>query len=171
MSKCKKGTVEAPIPPAVLAESEEQKNSIAELTKSRRYTLYETINEENLDNYHKISCRPITKRAEDDMELISDIVTWGERYLHHWKKGIYKCSRCLTPLYSSQDKYKGPCIWPSFRQPIEEDSISKSRVYPYNKYEVAVDEVYCGKCDLFIGHRFEDARAKGDIHPDAHWRH
>lgn len=165
------GTAEAPIPPARAAESKEQWASIAEKSKNARYSLYETVTEENLENYHKISCRPITKRAEDDMELVSDVVSWGERYLHHWKKGTYKCSRCLIPLYGSTDKYKGPCVWPSFRKSIEEESIAKSRVSPYNKYEVAVDEIYCGNCHLFIGHRFEDAGSKGDTHPDAHWRH
>lgn len=165
------GTEEKPIPPATLATTEFQLGSIAELTKSRRYRLYEEITESNLENYHKISVRPITKCAEDDMELVSDIITWGERYLHNWKNGTYKCSRCRTPLYSSNDKYHGPCVWPSFRKPITELAISKSRVHPYNKYTVAVDEVYCGTCDLFLGHRFEDARAKGDTHPEAHWRH
>ena len=32
-------------------------------------------------------------------------------------------------------------------------------------------EVYCGGCELFLGHRFEDAREKGDVHPRAQWRH
>jgi len=44
-------------------------------------------------------------------------------------------------------------------------------VKPYNNYSVTVKEVYCGNCDLFIGHQFEDAKDKGDKHPNAHWRH
>jgi peptide-methionine (R)-S-oxide reductase len=159
------------VPPAKEATTKEQKSSIAELFKWKKYSLYESINEENLTNYHKISCRPITKKAEDDMELVSDVVTWGERYLHHWEEGIYICSRCSTPLYSSNNKYKGPCIWPSFRKPVSEIAVSTQKVYPYNKYIVTVKEVYCGKCDLFIGHQFEDAKEKGDTSPEAHWRH
>ncbi len=171
------------VPPAKEATTAEQFSSIAELPKEKKYSLYERITEEDLINYHRISCRPITKKAEDDMELVSDIITWGERYLHHWGKGIYFCSRCRIPLYSSEDKYKGPCIWPSFRQPIAEvfpDSVQSSpkpigistkQVYPYNKYTVVVKEVYCGGCNLFVGHQFEDGRAKGDTHPDARWRH
>jgi len=105
------------------------------------------------------------------MELVSDIVTWGERYLYHWERGTYCCSRCMNPLYQSNDKYRGPCIWPSFRKPLTILAISTTQVYPYNKYIVVVKEVYCGKCDLFIGHQFEDAKARGDTHPEAHWRH
>jgi peptide-methionine (R)-S-oxide reductase len=159
------------VPPANEATTENQLNSIAELSKWKKFALYENVTEDNLQMYHNISCRPITKRAEDDMELVSDIVTWGERYLHHWEEGIYCCSRCLTPLYSSLAKYRGPCIWPSFREPITPLNVSTQTVFPYNKYTVTVKEVYCGGCDLFIGHQFEDAKAKGDVHPEAHWRH
>jgi peptide-methionine (R)-S-oxide reductase len=154
-----------------VATTADQLASLAEWSKAKKYARYELITEENLTSYHHISCRPITKTAEDDMELVSDIVTWGERYLQHWDSGVYECSRCFTPLYRSEDKYKGPCVWPSFRKPITELSVSARQVFPYNRYQVTVKEVYCAECDLFIGHQFEDARAKGDMHPEAHWRH
>lgn len=169
----KEDPIQDAVPPARFATNPSQLASIAELPKQTKYAIYERIFiEENLKYYHDISCRPITKKAEDDMELVSDIVTWGERYLHHFEKGVYVCSRCSNPLYSSEDKYKGPCIWPSFRKAISENSnaISMTKVYPYNKYTVAVKELYCGKCDLFIGHQFEDGREKGDTHPEARYR-
>ena len=159
------------VPPAKKAETEGQKASFAELSHRRKYAKYENITLENLTNYHKISCRPITTAAEDDMELVSDIVTWGEMYLHHWEEGVYCCSRCKQKLYQSCDKYRGPCVWPSFRKPIEDGAVSTTTVAPYNKYTCVVKEVYCGKCELFIGHQFEDARLKGDHHPESQWRH
>ena len=164
-------TLSDSIPPALYAESDQQKASLAELNRVKKYSKYEHVTLENKDNYHKVSCRPITKLAEDDMELLSDIVTWGEMYLHHFDVGVYHCSRCNNALYSSIDKYRGPCVWPSFRKPISSGAISTTQVFPYNKYNVVVKEVYCGKCDLFIGHQFEDAKEKGDTHPLAHWRH
>lgn len=69
------------------------------------------------------------------------------------------------------DKFVGPCVWPSFRRAIRDDAISSACVFPYNNYVCEVREVYCGKCDLFIGHQFADAKEKGDSHPDACWRH
>ena len=36
----------------------------------------------------------------------------------------------------------------------------------YNNYTCTVKEAYCGKCDLFLGHMFEDAVEKGDTSPD-----
>jgi peptide-methionine (R)-S-oxide reductase len=105
------------------------------------------------------------------MELISDLITWGERYLNHWKSGSYCCSRCQNPVYSSDDKWKGPCVWPSFRKPIDEKSIHTRVIENYNSYTCTVKEVYCGNCRLFLGHQFEDGVIKGDDHNDAHWRH
>ena len=158
-------------PPALKAETIAQKESVAELRKRAKYTKYESVTLENRSVYHRVSCRPITKTAEDDMELLSDIVTWGEMYLHHWKEGVYSCSRCNNPLYRSNDKYRGPCVWPSFRKPIHDNAITAVTVSPYNSYTVTVKEVYCSKCDLFVGHQFQDGRIKGDTHPDACWRH
>jgi peptide-methionine (R)-S-oxide reductase len=160
--------------PCLFASNKNQLNSLAEKYKEhklKKYSLYEDITLDNLTNYHLISCRPITKKAEDDMELVSDIITWGELYLNNWNKGIYKCSRCNHKLYSSDDKWKGPCVWPSFRNPIDNESISTTIVYPYNNYKVIVKEVYCNKCNLFIGHQFEDGKEKGDDHQNARWRH
>ena len=166
------------------AITEIQKKSIAELPIGKRYALYESVTPDNLMNYHRISCKPITVKAENDMELVSDLLGWGERYLHHWQKGIYYCSRCLMPLYKSSEKYNGPCVWPSFRREIStrhqqggattlRANTSTATVSGYNSYpeSVTVKEVYCSGCDLFIGHQFDDARAKGDMHEDALWRH
>ncbi|RYY82016.1 hypothetical protein EON63_14225 [archaeon] len=160
------------VPPDKFATNENQLASIAELPNTTKYPLYEEVCfTGKLDNYFKVSCYPITKKAEDDLELLSDIVTWGEKYLHHWELGTYRCAQCQHPLYSSLDKYKGPCVWPSFRGPARADSLHIRKVYPYNKYTVSVYEVYCNKCKLFIGHQFDDARDKGDVHPGARWRH
>lgn len=137
------------------------------------------------------------------MELLSDLVTWGEKYLHHFPEtvmnsscgpraagaathretegthtlntpaGHYLCARCLHPLYHSRDKWVGPCRWASFRSPALPGAASL-RLIPvggYNKYSCQVFEVHCGKCDLFIGHQFEDGKEKGDSHPAARWRH
>ena len=158
-------------PAAVEAATEMQKQSLAELRKSQKFALYEMIDHSNRENYFKISCRPITENAENDMELISDIVTWGEEYLHHWEEGVYRCSRCLRSVYSSGAKWVGPCVWPSFRAPITNDAISTTQLSVYKSYDVVVKEVYCGGCSLFLGHQFEDGKRKGDRHPDARWRH
>jgi len=159
--------------PAVQAVTPAQRASISHAVTDRvtKEALFSEVTLENRANYFRVSCRPITKRAEDDMELLSDLSTWGERFLHCWQPGTYVCARCARPLYGSRDKWSGPCPWPSWRKPVSPDAISETWLAEYNHYACAVAEVYCGGCDLFLGHKFEDARGKGDAHPDAHWRH
>ena len=99
--------------PATSATNASQRASLAELPKLRRLALYEDANE-NRSIYHDVSCKPITEKAEADMELLSDIFTQGETFLHHFTHGTYKCSRCHNKLFASKDKWKGPCVWPSF---------------------------------------------------------
>jgi peptide-methionine (R)-S-oxide reductase len=164
-----------PRPPAQIAENASQLASLAELRQSKKWALFER-SEGDRSVYHQVSCRPITKKAEDDMELLSDIFTWGEEYLNHWESGLYLCSRCDNVLFSSVDKWRGPCVWPSFRCGYQTESNSNTtldlvEVYPYNKYSVTVKEVYCAQCDLFVGHGFQDGIEKGDVSPHATgWR-
>ena len=153
--------------PCEIAENESQKGSLAELPQSKRWPIYER-SEGSHEVYHQVSCYPITKRAEDDMELLSDIWTWGEEFKMHFDDGNYLCSRCSKSLFRSSSKWNGPCVWPSFRE-VNKENVKLREVAPYNNYDVAVMEVYC-ECDLFIGHGFEDGKAKGDTHPDARWR-
>jgi len=132
----------------------------------KKWARYETVSLAERGAYFEVSCRPITKRAEDDMELLSDLVTWGERFTDHWQLGVYQCARCRRPLYSSRDKYSGPCRWPSWRRPLD-GGVSTADVRGYGDYVCAVRELYCADCDLFLGHMFHDASLRGQ----PAWRH
>lgn len=57
--------------PVRVATTKEQRDSLAELPKAKRYALYESITEEDLSSYHNISCQPITINAENDMVTMS----------------------------------------------------------------------------------------------------
>lgn len=153
--------------PCEEAVTESQKQSLAEQWK--KYAVYER-SEGSHEVYHQISCKPITKVAENDMEVFSDVWTWKEEYLDHFEDGQYNCSRCSNALFTSANKWRGPCVWPSFRNPVHEN-VDLCEVVGYNGYTIKVVEVYCAKCDLFVGHGFEDGVAKGDTHPEARWRY
>jgi len=60
-----------PGPPARDATNASQLASIAELPKAKKYAFYETLTEDNLDPFLKVSCYPITVKAEDDMVSLS----------------------------------------------------------------------------------------------------
>ena len=71
------------------------RGDILELSQRQRYALYEDVarcwdcpealrDVDDREAYFALSRRPITKVAEDEMELISDVVSQGELYLHHF---------------------------------------------------------------------------------------
>ena len=153
----------------LVATTPAQRASLAEEKTCVKYARYFHLSLVHRDPYFAVSCRPITAKAEDDMEMLSDLVTCGEQHTHNFAPGRYVCARCSLPLYDSADKWKGPCVWPSFRRSTHHCCCSD--VTGYNNYTCRVSEIYCAGCDLFVGHRFEDGRQKGDTHPEARWRH
>jgi peptide-methionine (R)-S-oxide reductase len=73
---------------------------------------------------------------------------------HDYKgKGIYKCVCCGNELFISDTKYNSGTGWPSFWQPIKEDSVAyKTDVSFFMKRT----EVLCNACDAHLGHVFDD---------------
>jgi hypothetical protein len=62
-------------PPARRATNQSQLESIAELPKRKKYTIFETLTEDFYEPYHRVSCFPITVKAEDDMVSSMKICT------------------------------------------------------------------------------------------------
>lgn len=140
----------------------EQLASLAEQPKRVKWPRYESVTLANREAYFAASCAPITKISEDDMELLSDVFSElnDDGFGFFWEEGSYYCARCALPLFHSVDKWKGPCRWASFRRCTS--NVRLRAVYDYNNYTCATEEAYCEGCQLFIGHRFQDALAKGD---------
>lgn len=76
----------------------------------------------------------------------------GEYYDNH-ENGIYCCSACSLPLFSSGDKYDSGSGWPSFTKPIEDSNISFSFDSSHNMERI---EAHCARCEGHLGHLFED---------------
>ena len=85
-------------------------------------------------------------------------------------RGGHAGARGARRLYAAHHKWSGPGLWRSWRRDLP-GAARHAPVQGYNGYVVDVPELYCGGCDLFLGHAFADARDKGDAHPDARWRH
>lgn len=156
--------------PCIEATNDSQRASLANQKRRVKWPRYEEIGAGDLQSYFEASCFPITLAAEDDMELLSELFT-GESLCSEFGRGIFRCARCSRPLYSSEQKWVGPCRWASFRASVSDNSLLERPVEGYNGYMVKVSEVYCGGCELFIGHAFADGKDKGDRHPEAHYRH
>ena len=58
------------------------------------------------------------------------------RLLHNKRDGVYHCLICDAPLFHSETKYDSGCGWPSFYEPVSEESIR------YQSFQLWL-EVWC----------------------------
>ena len=92
--------------------------------------------------YFEVSCKPITVKAEDDMEMLSDLVTWGEQFTDFFEPGLYR-ARCGTGIYST--RISGKVLRLAFlRKAVQKDSRSQTATFidvaGYNQYQCRVSE-------------------------------
>lgn len=75
------------------------------------------------------------------------------KYYDHYDPGIYVCSGCGTPLFSSETKYKSGSGWPSYWQPINKNNVDLKED---RSLFMVRTEVRCAACDAHLGHVFND---------------
>ena len=75
------------------------------------------------------------------------------KYYAQKEKGIYVCAGCGAELFSSDAKFDSGSGWPSFWEPLEEESIQTKED---NSFFMRRTEVLCSQCDGHLGHVFED---------------
>ena len=75
------------------------------------------------------------------------------RLLHNKRDGVYRCIVCDTPLFNSQSKYDSGCGWPSFYEPVNENSIRYLTDLSHGMERI---EIRCSHCDAHLGHVFPD---------------
>lgn len=68
--------------------------------------------------------------------------------------GIYHCICCGNPLFTSDTKYDSGTGWPSFWEPVSQDSIATKK--DFSIFFMPRTEVLCSKCDAHLGHVFDD---------------
>ncbi|NNL11856.1 MAG: peptide-methionine (R)-S-oxide reductase MsrB, partial [Pseudomonadales bacterium] len=78
------------------------------------------------------------------------------KYNEHKAEGIYRCSCCAAPLFSSAEKYDSGSGWPSFYQAAEPANVQQRSDGSHGMQRV---EVICAQCDAHLGHVFNDGPA------------
>jgi peptide-methionine (R)-S-oxide reductase len=74
-------------------------------------------------------------------------------YNNNKADGIYRCVCCGNELFTADTKFDSGTGWPSFWQPVREDSV----VYKTDiSFFMKRTEVLCGACDAHLGHVFDD---------------
>jgi len=72
--------------------------------------------------------------------------------LHEKRDGIFSCSGCGRPLFSSDTKYESGTGWPSFYRPID-GAIDTTTDTSHGMTRI---EVHCANCGGHLGHVFPD---------------
>jgi peptide-methionine (R)-S-oxide reductase len=75
------------------------------------------------------------------------------KYVNHKGDGVYACVVCDKDLFRSETKYDSGSGWPSFWQPVDEQSVTTRRDVSHGMIR---DELLCAGCGAHLGHVFED---------------
>jgi len=75
------------------------------------------------------------------------------KYYGFNEKGEYVCVCCGNRLFSSEAKFDCGTGWPSFWQPLEQQSIATA---VDNSLSTTRTEVLCSRCGAHLGHVFKD---------------
>ncbi|GGI57767.1 peptide-methionine (R)-S-oxide reductase MsrB [Winogradskyella haliclonae] len=106
---------------------------------------------------------PITKTDSEWKNQLSDIQYYVLREAgterpftsplnKNYKKGVYHCAACDTPLFKSEHKFDSGTGWPSFDREIK-GNVAFSTDY---KIGYARTEEHCATCGGHLGHVFND---------------
>ncbi|ACU63461.1 peptide-methionine (R)-S-oxide reductase MsrB [Chitinophaga pinensis] len=71
-------------------------------------------------------------------------------------KGTYYCAVCGNKLFRSDAKFASSCGWPSFFEPVRENSVIYKDDNSYGMHRI---EVECARCNSHLGHIFDDGPA------------
>lgn len=69
------------------------------------------------------------------------------------RDGIYTCAGCGQELFSSATRFDSGTGWPSYTEPIDDDTVGTREDMSTGQMRV---EVHCGKCSGHLGHVFPD---------------
>lgn len=75
------------------------------------------------------------------------------KYLHNEQKGMYYCTVCKNPLFSSETKFESGTGWPSFYDVIKKGNVKLEEDISLGMQRT---EVLCANCGAHLGHMFND---------------
>ena len=94
--------------------------------------------------------------SDDEYRITREAGTepaFSGKYYNNKDTGVYHCTCCGEPLFSSSEKYDSGSGWPSFYKPTEGVALDEAKDSSHGMTRI---EVRCPKCDAHLGHVFED---------------
>lgn len=70
--------------------------------------------------------------------------------------GVYACVCCGNALFASEHKFHSGCGWPSFWEPLNNQTLAEHEDFSHGMHRV---EVTCSQCGAHLGHVFTDGPA------------
>lgn len=95
----------------------------------------------------------VTRNAGTERPFSSPMCT-------HFEPGVYACACCDTLLFDSTEKFDSGTGWPSFTQPIDENTVAYFNDDSMSRMRV---EITCNTCDAHLGHVFPDGPAPSKL--------
>ena len=95
----------------------------------------------------------VTRNAGTERPFSSPMCT-------HFEAGVYACACCDTLLFDSTEKFDSGTGWPSFTQPVSQNSVAYSNDDSISRMRV---EITCNSCDAHLGHVFPDGPAPSKL--------
>ena len=77
-----------------------------------------------------------------------------------FEPGLYACVCCDTLLFDGQQKFESGTGWPSFTQPVSDNSVA---YHADNAYGMRRIEALCNTCQAHLGHVFPDGPAPSGL--------
>ena len=106
----------------------------------------------------------VIKTEEEWRKLLSDDVffitrqsgtehAFSSEMCSRFEPGVYACVCCGTLLFDASEKFDSQSGWPSFTQPLIENTIAYTADTTHMMTRI---EVTCNCCDAHLGHVFPD---------------
>jgi len=96
------------------------------------------------------------KLTEEEYKVTREKATeapFTGKYDDFFEDGEFYCKCCEAHLFSSKNKFKSGCGWPSFSDHLKNDNLEFREDRTHN---IIRTEVLCKKCGAHLGHVFDD---------------
>lgn len=107
-------------------------------------------------NYKQLSEQEwLQKLSEEEYYILRKKGTerpFSGKYNDFYENGMYQCAGCGTVLFTSEQKFKSGCGWPSFDDAIP-GTIDETPDYTHGMIRT---EITCKNCGGHLGHVFND---------------
>lgn len=95
----------------------------------------------------------VTRKAGTERPFSSEMCSLFE-------PGLYGCVCCDTLLFDANEKFESGTGWPSFTQPVKQNTISYHLDASLTSSRI---ETLCNTCDAHLGHVFPDGPAPSGL--------